>query len=98
MFGKEKNKNKISNFELENVRDRIKERKFEEKKQRFDKYVEHVLPGEINEYLRTYFNNNFLKLKKDVDHHQQKINKELQELRDFTQILKKGEERTQRDM
>lgn len=32
MFGKEKNKNKISNFELENVRDRIKERKFEEKK------------------------------------------------------------------
>lgn len=44
---------------MENVRDTIKERKFEEKKKRFDKYINNILPDEINTYIKDYFDTNF---------------------------------------
>lgn len=51
---------------MENIRDKLKERKFEEKKNRFDKYMINELPEEINHFIHDYFDHNFKKLEKEV--------------------------------
>ncbi len=59
----DRNNVNITEFAIENIRDNLKEKKLAEKKARFENYVKHDLPDELNNYIKNYFDCNFIKFK-----------------------------------
>ena len=87
----------ISDFD-NNIKDVLKERKLEEKRKKFEKYVEQDLPKELNHYIKNYFDCSFINFQKEIKQNQENLNKELLELKRFTNILQKGEKRAYHDL
>ena len=86
---------------IEQHRDRIdhmRDRKFQEHKERFERFVTHRLPEEINGYLHDFFDNNIRQFKKDLAKENDELGKHVSELHKFSKNMEEGKKRAKADL
>lgn len=78
--------------------DNMRDKKFEEKKQRFETYVINELPREINTFVTGFFDNNINQFKRDLHKENMELSKYVDGLKDFSSNIEEGKKRTQGDL